>query len=181
MCTSTYDYSTSALIQESLTKSNLFIYTKYVQVGAGTAFGHPIHLRYNDEEFSKLYTGTPTVTPGSKGTIYLDSPGGSEGLSKGAIAGIAVGAAVGGLALIGLIVFFIMRHRRRKGAAKGSESGSVEMVEPSASPPPSPPPFAPAPVSWADATKDPTERDGDVGGGDRAEQDDRRRSRKSRR
>jgi len=42
-----------------------------------------------------------------------DSSGGGGGLSTGATAGIAVGAVIGGLLLIGALVWFILRRRRR--------------------------------------------------------------------
>ncbi|TVY52901.1 hypothetical protein LCER1_G005901, partial [Lachnellula cervina] len=48
-------------------------------------------------------------------------------LSTGAKAGIGIGAAVGGLAIIGLMVFFAMRHRRNK---QGDYNGAQELPSP---------------------------------------------------
>ncbi|KAF4999281.1 hypothetical protein FGRMN_2575 [Fusarium graminum] len=42
-----------------------------------------------------------------------DSDGGGGGLSTGATAGVAVGAVIGGLLLIGALVWFFLRRRRR--------------------------------------------------------------------
>ncbi|KAH7196993.1 uncharacterized protein B0J16DRAFT_10483 [Fusarium flagelliforme] len=68
---------------------------------------------------------TTTFSPGASSTSGSTNPtdsgassvgssgGGGGGLSTGATAGIAVGAVIGGLLLIGALVWFILRRRRR--------------------------------------------------------------------
>ena len=55
----------------------------------------------------------PTDSGASSADSSDSSSGGGGGLSTGATAGIAVGAVIGGLLLIGALVWFILRRRRR--------------------------------------------------------------------
>ena len=115
-----------------MTTSNQFVYIQKTEVGAGTAIGHPIHLRHNDEQFRALFTGIPTDAANSSTK--------SGGLSTGAIAGIAAGCGVVGLVAIGFVIWFILRHRRRQ-----NEQTKPEVPPLAASPEPLSPPAS----EWA--------------------------------
>ncbi|TVY16188.1 hypothetical protein LARI1_G006347 [Lachnellula arida] len=74
------------------------------------------------------HKGSPAAATASTMALTVSkSASSSDSLSTGAKAGIGIGAAVGGLAIIGLIVFFALRHRRN---TQGSYNGAKEGPSP---------------------------------------------------
>ncbi|KAM5355775.1 hypothetical protein ACJ41O_002421 [Fusarium nematophilum] len=65
------------------------------------------------EDITPKGSETSTSDSTSSETAESSSSGGGGGLSTGATAGIAVGAVIGGLLIIGALVWFLLRRRRR--------------------------------------------------------------------
>lgn len=71
-------------------------------------------------------TGTdPTISPITGATNIPDNAGSSGELSTGAKAGIGIGVSVAVLAIIGAVVFFILRSKRRKQASVPQELQAI--------------------------------------------------------
>ncbi|KAK3309345.1 uncharacterized protein B0T15DRAFT_497650 [Chaetomium strumarium] len=68
-----------------------------------------------------MTTATPTPTVGGTGASGPDSKEKQSWLSTGAIAGIAIGSAVAGMALVGIVVLFWCRGRKRQVAPQAGE------------------------------------------------------------
>ncbi|KAL2756907.1 hypothetical protein ACRALDRAFT_2026876 [Sodiomyces alcalophilus JCM 7366] len=79
-------------------------------------------------------TATKATTTSPNPTDLVDAPAsasGGTGLSTGAIIGIAVGAGIAGLLLIGALVWFFCRRRRRRANGSGRDgSHGPEAVHP---------------------------------------------------
>jgi hypothetical protein len=74
--------------------------------------GDPETTTFSPGASSTSGSTNPTDS-GASSVGSSDSSSGGGGLSTGATAGIAVGAVIGGLLLIGALVWFILRRRRR--------------------------------------------------------------------
>jgi hypothetical protein len=85
-------------------------------------------------------TQDPTTTSSGTGTTTSTAPpsssvpNGDPALSTGAIVGIAVGGAVG-LAAFGIIVFLLLRRKRRAGSKSFRGDGRLDMVSEDKEPP----------------------------------------------
>jgi len=82
------------------------------------------HLRATAIQIRWASSDVSQNTPSSTAVVSLTGPG-TAGLSSGARIGIGVGVTLACLLLIGLLVFFILLHRRRNLHSKaGSQSAS---------------------------------------------------------
>ncbi|KAI1068015.1 hypothetical protein LB507_004810 [Fusarium sp. FIESC RH6] len=119
-------YNNTMQIQVDWTKDDGYQgYTKSVLFTVTDNTGNVSKLQegLDEEQKGQELPETTTFSPGPSSTSgstsstssvgSSDSSGGGGGLSTGATAGIAVGAVLGGLLLIGALVWFLLRRRRR--------------------------------------------------------------------
>ena len=121
-------------------------------------------IRYTELEASDLTSSTPSSTGGSSTSLTSTSTtsaetGGSSKSNNGAVIGGAVGGTLGGLALIGLIVFFVMKNRKKNKNGAISQTGGRADLDPGyhggsaggpyGNGPGSSPPMSNVPQSWA--------------------------------